>query len=863
MARYPGPSVTPLIATAVLALDDEAEHACGHLSVLTQATDPMIRDRLVMLRVVNTPQTVMAMPLVAAERTAVPALVGGMALQEEYIPVALPQPVQESALVRGDPEALLPLRQSLRAITERVLHSGNEPGEQSGYVLTPSELLVFVLGRADSPLLVQTAQAIREIAQTLTQHLQIQRIALLIVSPPSEDDSARNHSGAPAQRQDANSWQRQIVQQPWKSLLSWSNGEPPFHYAMLFDAWNEAGRHVNRIERHFAIAEAIWAMFSSGILLQPSVREAFDLSTAAMDIAGTSRLGAISAVQIGAPDDLLLDILSHRFAADVLIRRGLLGNAGGLTSTDTKKKLEEEAQSQVKQWFATTFRRNIVPDYYALPAGMPVRLLENGKHGEWYGLRLSTTSISSAALTWRWSHPHRIILNDEHFWNLVVQHEFETIREQQTWVDQQEENYDHHFYEMQQDLVEQIRWRTLGIHGAERARIFIRSILARLDEEEHIITLAREQAQQDLDTHHHALEERLHNMHPHKGIPQVPNPPVHFDVPRLPRSMEAIFHDIIDARFARTPNPSTLLLAGALIAIIGTIVGGPLLASPIAHYATPSLTAVFDHAPISILTGGLFLILFLLTLLATALPNIVRLYNIERSFFAERTLLWQAETKLREHDIVLNHIVLMKKRIGNTIQFIDAWMQNIEQAASQLLFEATIQEQRIAPVKFANDVFVVNGMIWSGHDVATLYHSAREQIAEGEIIDEFLRYIETHAQDALLFLQEDRIGMFALEYMRERLRATLGTDPFAQWSIDIARAALDQAETNARIPYQSPPTGRPQGLVEAVTIHPSIPWLTKIAAERSMLALPGASPRRCTVVRIATRLTHPLIGNDL
>ncbi len=77
---------------------------------------------------------------------------------------------------------------------------------------------------------------------------------------------------------------------------------------------------------YYGIAESLFALFATGMLNHPAMKEALDLSTAAMENATSPlRVGGLGTSLITAPTAVMREYLACRLASDVLLRRDCWG----------------------------------------------------------------------------------------------------------------------------------------------------------------------------------------------------------------------------------------------------------------------------------------------------------------------------------------------------------------------------------------------------------------------------------------------------------------------------------------------------------------------------------------------------------
>jgi hypothetical protein len=868
----------PLLATILLALDDEAEQVGAHLVQLSHSLDPLIQSRLRLLRVSGTPGQLVAAPLVEAGHPAtLPA--SNIHMQLDVADAAYARvvdaPVDEFRLANSiDPNATqLPVNSNsltlqhgtfnafptaLRTMLQNALRTGgSQPLTQHGYALVPNEMAIYIVGRIDSPLLADVAHQTHEITRSIANQTDARRFAILIAAPP--DDEQHTPISTPHPAQQLAPWQKRAQGQPWHDLLSWKNHEPPLLYAFLYEAWDEAGHFHPREDLHYVIAESLYSLFITGILEQPKLKDALDLSTAALDSKdGLSRIGSIGTSIITGPDSTMLDYLANRLAADVLIRRGLLGLEAGISTPRTHASLLEEAQKDAEKWIASQLRTRLVPEQYPLPRQLPPREIEDGRQGGWHNLALSTASPDPAALLWRWATNERFYLNDERYWNLTVQHEYETSSEVPQWNERLRKSYDGRQTEIMTDLEGAIRWRTLGIQGAERARAFVHALSSELKEEGRLLEEARAKQQADIERHYRSFEDELRRVHNQQGVPLRPNPPENASIPAMPRNMEALSHEVVDERFSHVPQPLTLLLMAALFILFGALAADPVAHLPFVVHLPKGLRSAFA-SPQRYWTGAGVMAIVMLVGMIPAVIGMLRLRRWQRRYSSERTLLWLAYAKERERAemaVLVANLQIGCDRLNGKI---DDWMRDIAHAAARLNQAALDLRDQVATAAISRDIIVAEGVIWEGVNPDDFYAHVREGLDEGTLTEAFLRHVESHSGDVVLMLREETIGSFALEFMRDYLRQRTDEHPFTMWDAVTANDALERAIQAARVPFQPQIAGSPLGHVEVLSVQPDVAWIGRLAEERGMVVLPTSSDRQAVVTRVITRAQQALI----
>lgn len=943
--------LVPLLATVVLALDEEGE-AVGHqLLQICQSLDPLVQARLRLLRLNGRPQAIVAAPL-ELEAPAMPLTTyASPRLEDRYGLPGVRFQVQPEAFAASDPDATKkagrseptviarpsggePLGIALQSILQDAAHSGGaEPLAQRGFQLVPNEIAVYLVGRADSPLLGDAALTTHMITRSLATQTDVRRYGILMAAPPSDDPRDATPGPGPSggkgpfglppsyqptparqpppQQYQASApptnaprqppwapqapgpgrdsrgaapppgygqtpgyglpsgygappvpapsltttpdWRLRTAAQPWDTLLSWQNGEPPLLYAFLFEAWDEAGRYHKRPELRFAMAEALFALFATGALEHPDLREALDLSTAQMDVQnGLERFGSIGTSRLTAPTTQMTDYLAHRLAADVLLLRGLLGEAGGVALPETRASIPEEARRDAEKWVREVLHQKLFGEYHALPPRLPPRVVESGQQSDWAVLTISKISPDPSGLFWRWGPRQwsRFPLDDESFWNLVVQNEYETAGEAEQWTQKLAQALPGVEDELRVHLDETLRRRTLGPEGVERTQAFADAVSTLLIAEQRKLQAEQKLQEQQITRHHLRLEDALRRAHPRRGIPEYPNLPPNDGVPQLPRNIEPLAHEVINAAFGRVPLPLTVFVAAALAALFGALVIPefvPLLGLPGDIHT--ALTGPARHW----YGAAVMLALFLLALLVP-LGRAFQLRRWQRRYAEERTLLWLDLARMRERlgmQKIVNDLLQLVERERSHVR---GWTNEITQAASELQSAAAeAAEQQLGGPALARDLFIADGMVWEGSNPDALYTHVREQQDENTLVRQFLQHVQIHMGDVVRALNQGTIGEIALEFMRTQLRTKVAEEPFGEWSVDQARETLDRARQAARVLLQHQLAGRPIGKFSAIAISPSIAWVPRLAEERGMVQLPLGTAHWAMVVRFITR----------
>jgi len=866
----------PLLASVVLLLDDEAEQVGVQVLQLNHALDSLVQSRMNFLRIRTGPDGSLQAAIAGNERQEMVPSAVKMRLD---VNMAAYQVVEEMpgyfSAPTGDPgatqaisptlaptpvsglkyESFQPFEVALRnALQQSMRSAGVEPLAERGYALVPNEVAIYIVGRADAHALAATAKLTQVISKSISTQIDARRFALLIAAPPSDAPV----QSIPLAGGTAAGWQGQAMAQPWHELLSWQQGEPPLLYAFMYESWDEAGRFHKRPELHYAIAESLFALFTTGILEHPQFREALDFSAAAFDSAdGLSRLGSIGTSIITEPTQSMIDYLANRIAADVLIRNGLMGNTSGLPgqTTTTHRTLVAEAHDEAEKWLKTALRGRLLPQSYPLPRALPPHELEDGKLSQWFSLALSTASPDPAPLLWRWVSQNRLYLNDERFWNVAAQNEFETFQDARLWVDNLAIAMKARSDEIKKDLINTINWRMLGAQGTERAKAFARELTDLLIKEEILLEEAFQAQRADVERHQRVYETYLRQTHQHQGVPQRANPPARPDIPQLPRNMEAVAHEVIDQSFARTPLPGTLVVVGILMAMVGAF-----MAPVVGHLSIipKNISSLLDGQYGSAFGAAALVIIFALALIGP-IVNITTLRQRQQRYASERALLWLTYAKEFERvqmEAVV-HEILQEAQQSNTL--IENQVRVLEATVRQLNQEAQLLRDQVATAALSRDIFISRGLIWEGANPDELYLQIRERLEEPQLIEEFLRYVDAHASDVIVMMGNNAIGQFAVDFLRAKLRATPNESPFTMWDAATAAQALDRANQAARIPLQPQLAGRALGHVQALSINPAIAWMSRVAQDRGYIIIPTATQQTIVVVRVVSRAHHSLV----
>ncbi len=525
---------------------------------------------------------------------------------------------------------------------------------------------------------------------------------------------------------------------------------------------------------------------------------------------------------------------------------------------ETNAALTESARRDAERWLTTRWQQRLYPGLYPLPRALPPRETPGGKTGGWHALALSMATPNPEPLLWRWQRGRRP-RDDERFWNLTAQNDFETMADLQSWVEHVRTSY----AAMQEDLAHSLAtdlqaWAS-GPEGLKRAELYVQQVALILQEESQRLDRDMVEQTRQMATHLRVLEDQLRRAHPASGITSHDIPPERPGMPYLPRNMEPLAREVLMARFARAPHPATLIVAALVMAIAGALAVDLLPGIGAATHLPASLYALL-FGPFRRLVGaGIFVILFLLASLG-GLMHLASLRRWQARIFAERALLRQAQAKEIERQAMLLLIVNVQHELGRQRSQLDVLTLQVREAAKDLEDHADLLAQSyLASPALLRDVFVSQGQIWEGSQPDTLYAHVRDLLPESQLVTRFLQYTQAHGSGVPALLEQRQLSPIAQEFMSEHLRMMTGSDPFDGWQSDIAAATLERAEHSARVAMQATDSGRPLGHFEGVVADPAIPWLPRLAQERGAVALPAPSPSWCLVARAVTRSHHPLV----
>lgn len=870
-----------LLGTVVLLLDDEAEAVGVQLLRLFQTLDPLAQARMRLLRVSRNQGGLKAVSfttedrqLVAVETAArVGAQVGAGPTSLPPLPQNVPAGDPNATQMTGPtsaPRISYGVEQDFEvalrgALQEALRRGGTGPLAERGFALVPNELAVHIVGRVDSPILAEVAYHTHDITHTISAQTDARRFALLLaVSPVGEPERAATppmHNARTAGAMSVPTWQSLAQKQPWQELLSWAKGDPPLHYTFMFEAWDEAGRFHERPQLYYSVAESLFALFATGMLEQHAMREALDLSTAAMeDRMSLTRVGSIGTSLITSPTQGMIDYLAHRLAADVLLRRGLLGEEGSILSPDLRASIPEHAHREADHWLTGTWQTRMLPDLHRLPKRLPPREMPDGKSGTWHPLALSMAGPSPEALLWRWERS-RLPLDDENFWNLAIQHEYETSADAQQWEQKTEAAYDAQGRALWQQLDSAIQAKTLEPEGIERANAFTARVRELLDAERERLERAESEQEKYLDLHYRQFEEHIRRQHSNNGIPSRPNPPERRGVPTMPRNLEAITHAVLDDKADRVPMPTTMIVMALVLAAFGALAVAAIPALPGFNQLPAPWHDLFANGNAHWMGAVIGLLIFALGSLG-AWVRYGDLRRHQKRFAGERLLLRLAQAKNVEREQHLTVIDQLLHNLDGERQVLITWANDVRAEADALNQRAAVlaADYTAAPT-LSRDVFISNGELWDGSHPEALYLQVRQHQNEAQLVRDFLQYVQAHAEGVPNALEKQRLANLALAFMYDHLRAGGGGDPFANWQAATAQATLDRAVQEARVAMQPHPSGRPIGHFAGVMVHPSVEWLPRAAQEEHIVVLPAPTTRWAMVARVITRTAHPLVQN--
>ncbi len=842
-------SSTPLAPLVLLLLDDEAEYIGAQFLALLTMVDTYIQSRAVLLRVTGAADTLTAAPVESARAQALIAAQNAQA----FDPAATQKVPNSNALAIGTPR---PFQDALLSALQKASHTGSTDRLASGgFSLLPNEIKLILVGEANAPLLSAAAKSAATVSAAIGPHIYVHRYAALISALPPANPAVLPSSGPNIGSETGKEWLQAAQNQPWNDLLSWRDGEPPLLYTFFFDAWDETGRYQERSELRHAASQAIFAMFAAGVLENPQMRDLLDLSAAPADSDGLLRIGSVGTSVITTPDRLLLSYIALRLSADVLLRRGLIGQKAGAISPQTHTRLKEEARRDAEMWLSHTLRAALFPDYYAIPHKLPPRKDETGAKISWSGLALSATDPDPSGIFARWEQRPALLLDDEHFWNLLAQYEVETAQASQQWIALTGKTYTDKQAELAADLENIIRWRTLGPQSAARTEAFTEALLEILNTELELIEDSRSRQSKDLEQEHIQYEAKLRRMHPRKGTPISPPPPESAIIPRLPRSSEAMARDVIARQFQRTPKPATLAVTAVALIAAAAAFAHPLGRALQRMTIAKPIAAALSGPNGALLSAGVLCLIYFLVLLLPFTQAII-LRQRQQELMAQRELQWLAWVKLNERDMMYTLIKNLHADVERAKSFIAIWSKDIDYAAERLIRSAEELHADLAAAAPERKIYVTSDGIWDAYEPNELYFRVRGQAHEDELIEKFLQYIEAHSGDVLSALKQDRIGALASDFMQAQLRETIHTNLFLTWDIELAAEAINKAALAAAAPFQIQLGGRPVGKGTFISAFPEDAWVQRMAAERGAQIINGPSSQWIMVIKVISRAPH-------
>ena len=868
MAQIPTGTQVALLGTVVLLLDNEAEEIGRQFLRLCLTLDPVAQARVKLLRVTqDSAGRLMATPFAEAHQQLVVTgqrnATATATAEHPYLPFTDPNATQfASSFSQASTLGAQDFESALRgAIQEALRISGTEPLTEHGYALVANELAVHLVGRIDAPLLASVAEATSKITRTISAQTDARRFALLLAAAPQEGPSspATAQPGlSPSQKHVA--WQTIAKQQPWETLLSWHGGQQPsLLYAFLFEAWDEAGRFHERPQLYYAMAEALFALFATGMLEQRAFKEALDLSTAATEgTTGLMRIGSIGGSMITSPTQGMIEFLAYRLAADVLLRRGLLGEEGAVPSPELRTSIPEQTKEESQKWLTGIWQQRVFPDIHELPRRLPARKLANGSNSTWHPLALSMAGPNPNAVLWRWDRT-RLPLDQEQFWNLAVQNEYETTVDLQQWSTKIDANFEAIQRDLQDELIEAIQQRAQMPEGIERARAFTQSIQQLLTAERLRLTHDAVEQQRQMDQHYLAFEDQVRRNHYANGITERTSPPAREQVPTLPGNLEALAHEALDGKFTRVAMPATMLVAAVVLAVFGAVAVNAVPHVPgFAHW--PSMwRMLFTDAHRHWVGAGIMLVLFGLASLGSFF-HFLNLRRWQRQYVGERLLLRLDQAKKVEREHMLTTLDTLLSTLQLTQANLQVWAQDIHREADLLTQQSAILAHDFSESPtLSRDIFVAQGTIWEGNHPEELYLGVRARQPESKLVISFLHYVQVHAGGVPKALNEGRLRQLALTFMTDYLRTNANDDPFEGWSYETAKATIERALQAARVAMQPMAGGRPLAHFTGIMAHGSVNGVARVAQEEQAVLLPAPTPQWCFVVRMLTRAQHPLV----
>jgi hypothetical protein len=860
MAEPRSAARVPLLATVVLLLDDEAEEIGRQLGNLCAPLDPLVQARLQLVRVTRDSTRLLGAMLAGnqglfAVDSNAPALVGATSGIRPAAQLAAPQQ-------RLGWQAAEPFADVLRATVAQAQHIGGaEALGAHGYRLVPNDLAIYLIGRVDTPWLADAAKEAHRTVRSLTEQSDARRFALLVAAPPPEASFS-----TPGARDD---WRDRAARQPWHDLLAWRDprtgqvNEPPLHYAFLYEPWDDKSQFLRYDDVHYAMAESLFMLFSTGLLEDPGFKDALDFSMAPLDSSpAINRVGSIGTSLVAEPSVALTRYLSYRLAADVLIQRNLIGAEGGVVLPDAHRHTTDAAVQQAEIWRKQSLLPRLIGDKWALPGSMPPRLVGPRGTDTWDLLALGPAVPDPSPLTTRWQvASRRLIFDDEKFWNLTAQIEFETSNDFAVWRETLAKNYAALSADLQREMGHEISQRALAPEGLERGGAFAQALTAMLQNEMRATENEGTEVVRQLQEHHLHLTELLRSRHA-SGVPRFPEVRPLREIPRMAPQTESLFHDVIDSAFARTPAPATLVLLAVVLAIFGAAAVGPLSLLPgVAHLPAQVRTAM--TGPASHFWGaGAMLALYVIVLLCGVAWRVATLKRWERDYARERTLLWLGQARGYEHRerlAVLRDLIAAVQQRQVDVQ---RWRQSLSAVAAHLNDQAyEIATDGTLAVALSRDLYITQGTVWDGANLDDLYLHQRERLPESRIGAEFLLYVQSRSGDVDRVLDEGGIEPFAVEFMSRQLAASMDDpSPFEQMNAEQSRVVVDRALAAARVPLRPRTDGTLPAHFDCVAANGALTWIARAASEQHLALVPVPRKQWILVAHVTTRTTHALVN---
>ncbi len=853
-------SPVPLLATVVLVLDDEAEEVARQLRHLCGMLDPLVQARLRFVRVMRGAGNQLLGASMAGTQGLF-AVEAGVSAPTALLSRTPSRPVPTSSGRLGW-QAPRPFDEALRETVAQVQHIGGAEALAShGFRLLPNDMAIYLVGRADTPWLAETAREAQRITRTINEQSDARRFALVVAAP---EETANGRASLPG----AHDWRARIEAQPWRDLLAWRNpatghvGEPPLLYAFVYETWDDKSQFMRHSELHYAMAESLFALFATGLLEEPGFKDALDLSMAALDAdPAVNRLGSIGTSLVAEPSHALTDYLAHRMAADVLVQRALIGGEGGAVVPSAQNGFDAEARQAAEEWRKRTLRPRLVTDRRPLPDRLPLRLSSQGGADTWHALALSAATPDGAPLTWRWQTAQsRLVFDDERFWNLSAQIDYETSLELDSWRDALAQSYTGLSADLRRELSSEISQHALAPEGVARGHAYIQAMRDALVDELRQNEDEGAEVIRQMKEHNLVLAERLRQHHPAGGIPQFPSVQPLLETPQMAHETESLMHDVVAATFKRTPVPATIGLVAVLLAIFGAVAAGVLRSPRLVAHLPASLQPLMVGSA-ALAWGALATLVIVALALIPAFWQIARLRRWQRAYAQERAVLWLGLARGFEHQ---QRISVLRDLIATVEQWrgeVEHWRASLGRIAHNLHDDAVaIASDDALNASLSRDLAVADNAVWDGIDLDDLYLKLRERIPEAQLGAEFLRYVQARTGDVAKVLDEGTIGPFAVEYMHRRLMATSDeATQLGQMDATAARSMVARAVAAARVPLRPRNDGRRLGAFDCIAASPDLPWLSRAADENKLAPVPIAARNWLLVTHVVSRSTHSLI----